>query len=89
MLVSRNPHPLTSLNQPTDFPRPRGLGERSGVAAVLQQRVHGQRRQNRVLMGRSLRPLRANLLRAPQRRLHHCADGICVRVVFFSRHSFL
>jgi len=74
-------------NEPiTDLPRPRGLRERGGVAALQQQRVHRQWGQDRVVMGRPLRPLRANFLRSPERCLHHCPDGTCDRC--FSRRLF-
>jgi|MDSY01.1.fsa_nt_gb hypothetical protein len=56
---------------PPDLPRPRRQRQQRLLAALLQQRHHGVRRQDRVALGRAERPLRADFLRPPQRRLQH------------------
>mmetsp|Transcript_58005 Transcript_58005/g.160325 ORF Transcript_58005/g.160325 Transcript_58005/m.160325 type:complete len:400 (-) Transcript_58005:122-1321(-) len=56
---------------PPDLPWPRRQRQQRLLAALLQQRVYGLRRQDRVALGRALGPLRADLLRPFECVLEH------------------
>merc|ERR1712118_203927 len=52
----------------TDAPRTCGLRESRLLSTVLEQHVHGERRQDGLDLGRAVRAVRADVLRARERR---------------------